>query len=40
MEIRTRYEGYANLDWGSARHDSFVWRRVMLDAGLQRWTET
>jgi hypothetical protein len=40
VEIRTRYEGDANLDWGSARHDSFVWQRVVLDADLPRWTET
>jgi len=38
--IRTRYEGDANLDWRSARNDSFVWQRVMLDADLPRWTET
>ncbi|CAX23949.1 protein of unknown function [Methylorubrum extorquens DM4] len=40
MGIRTRYEGGANLDWRSARNDSFVWQRVMLDADLPRWTET
>ena len=37
-EIRTRYEGYANVDWGSARDDSFVWQRVMPYADLHAGT--
>ncbi|KQO56436.1 hypothetical protein ASF24_19100 [Methylobacterium sp. Leaf86] len=40
VEVRTRYESYANVDWGSARNDSFVWQRVMpyvdLHAGTLR----
>lgn len=38
LEIRTRYEGYANVDWGSARNDSFVWQRVMPYADLHAGT--
>ncbi|MBA9069950.1 hypothetical protein FHR71_003711 [Methylobacterium sp. RAS18] len=40
VEIRTRYESYANLDWRSARNASLAWQRVVLDADLRRWTET
>jgi hypothetical protein len=38
VEIRTRYEGYANVDWGSAGNDSFVWQRVMPYADLHAGT--
>ncbi|OHV17937.1 hypothetical protein BK022_02530 [Methylorubrum extorquens] len=38
VEIRTRYEGYANVNWGSARNDSFVWQRVMPYADLHTRT--
>ena len=34
IEIRSRYEGYANVNWGSAPDDSFVWHRVMPYADL------
>ena len=33
MEARSRYEGYANLNWGSA-NDSYVWHRFMPYADL------
>lgn len=29
MEARSRYEGYANLNWGSAPNESYIWQRVM-----------
>ena len=28
MEVRSRYEGYQNVDWGSSQ-DSYVWHRFM-----------
>ena len=38
VEIRTRYESYANVNWGSARNDSFGWQRVMPYADLHAGT--
>ena len=29
MEARVRYEGYANVNWGSAPKDSYIWHRFM-----------
>lgn len=29
MEARSRYEGYANVNWGSAPSDSYIWHRFM-----------
>lgn len=29
LEIRSRYEGYANPRWGEAPHDGYVWHRFM-----------
>lgn len=34
LEVRSRYEGYANVNWGSARDDGYVWHRVMPYADL------
>lgn len=41
MEARSRYEGYSNVNWGSAPSDSYVWHRFMpfvdLHAGSVRF---
>lgn len=29
MEARSRYEGYTNVNWGSAPNDSYIWHRFM-----------
>jgi len=29
LEVRSRYEGYANPRWGDAPHDGYVWHRFM-----------
>lgn len=29
LEVRSRYEGYANPRWGEAQHDGYVWHRAM-----------
>jgi hypothetical protein len=34
MEARSRYEGYANVNWGSAPNDSYIWHRFMPYADL------
>lgn len=33
-EARSRYEGYENVNWGSAPDDSYVWHRLMPYADL------
>lgn len=41
MEVRSRYEGYSNVGWGSAPNDRYVWNRFMpyadLHAGQMRF---
>ena len=41
MEVRSRYEGYTNVGWGSAPNDRYVWNRFMpyadLHAGQMRF---
>jgi hypothetical protein len=41
MEVRSRYEGYTNVGWGSAPNDGYVWNRFMpyadLHAGQMRF---
>jgi hypothetical protein len=34
IEVRERYEGYQNVNWGSAPNDDYVWHRVMPYADL------
>lgn len=34
LEARSRYEGYANVLWGSSPNDSYVWNRLMPYADL------
>jgi hypothetical protein len=34
MEARSRYEGYTNVNWGSAPNDSYIWHRFMPYADL------
>lgn len=34
MEARSRYEGYANVNWGSAPDDRYIWHRFMPYADL------
>jgi hypothetical protein len=34
MEARSRYEGYRNVNWGSAPNDSYIWHRFMPYADL------
>ncbi|WP_164988281.1 alginate export family protein [Bradyrhizobium betae] len=34
MEARSRYEGYANVNWGSAPNDAYIWHRFMPYADL------
>lgn len=34
LEARSRYEGYENVDWGSAPDDDYVWHRLMPYADL------
>lgn len=34
VEARSRYEGYENVNWGSAPDDSYVWSRLMPYADL------
>lgn len=29
LEVRSRYEGYANVSWGAAPDDGYVWHRFM-----------
>ncbi|HEV7327701.1 MAG TPA: alginate export family protein [Bosea sp. (in: a-proteobacteria)] len=29
LEVRSRYEGYANVRWGAAPDDGYVWHRLM-----------
>jgi hypothetical protein len=29
VEVRSRYEGYANVNWGAAPDDGYVWHRFM-----------
>ena len=29
LEVRSRYEGYANPRWGEAQHDGYVWHRFI-----------
>jgi Alginate export len=34
VEVRSRYEGFENVNWGSAPDDSYIWHRVMPYADL------
>jgi hypothetical protein len=34
MEARSRYEGYANVSWGAAPNDDYIWHRFMPYADL------
>lgn len=34
IEVRSRYEGYENLNWGAAPNDSYLWQRWMPYADL------
>ncbi len=34
MEARSRFEGYTNVNWGSAPDDSYIWHRFMPYADL------
>jgi hypothetical protein len=34
MEVRSRFEGYGNVNWGSAPNDGYVWNRFMPYADL------
>lgn len=37
LEARSRYEGYRNVNWGSAPDDDYVWHRLMPYAGSLHW---
>lgn len=34
VEVRSRYEGYENVNWGASPDDSYVWNRLMPYADL------